>query len=187
MIFRKGTQRLTHFRHPVATCSLSRASLFLVEQSVTGVISLREKNTFQGPWIHAGSDSWRERFQHMSDPRMATRASLPRRNWMNMHSIHKNCEGFVACRRRKAQLTPPTSKSRRVILNANCDGSGCVIKKDMIRNRARSSRESFTNFRRKFYRGWKPNSSDEGIICYRESDRIRNECGCVLSSKSETH
>lgn len=38
------------------------ASLFLVEQSVTGVISLREKNTFQGPWIHAGSDSWCERF-----------------------------------------------------------------------------------------------------------------------------
>jgi len=120
MIFWKGKSNAwlisyTHFLHPMATCSLSRANLFL-EQSVTGGDFSPRKE-----YISRSVDSCRKRqlarkiLAYVGSVEDNTCTIAPRRNWMNMHSIHKNHSGFVACRRRKAQLTSPTSKSRRVV------------------------------------------------------------------------
>lgn len=80
---------------------------------------------------------------------------------MNMHSIHKNRSGFVACRRRKAQLTPPTSKSRRVILDANDKSCGCACPKKTS-SHAKIQEEEFKNL----YEGPTFHSLDEKFYLF---------------------
>lgn len=74
------------YRRTTALSRPERPALFLVARSVTGGDFFSRRIHFRVRGFHAGSDSWRERFQHMSDPRCDgeeatnTRATSCRRN-----------------------------------------------------------------------------------------------------------